>query len=56
MPGDPGTTFNLAQVYARVGEKQKALDLLTQLAERNLGFHPDSDPEFQTLALHTPIK
>lgn len=51
VPGDPGATFNLAQAYVRTGEKQKALDLLSQLAERNLGFHPDSDPEFQTLAL-----
>jgi len=50
VENDPGVMFNLAQIYVRTGEKAKALQLMKQLAQRGLGFHPDADAAFASLA------
>ncbi|HSE50163.1 MAG TPA: tetratricopeptide repeat protein [Terriglobales bacterium] len=49
-PDDAPMLFALAQIYARAGEKQKAMETLDRVAAMGLGFHPDIDPSFKALA------
>jgi DNA-binding beta-propeller fold protein YncE len=49
-PDDAPMLFTLAQIYARAGEKQKAMETLDRVAGMGLGFHPDADPALKPLA------
>lgn len=49
-PDDAPMLFTLAQIYARAGQKQKAMETLDRVAAMGLGFHPDIDPGFKPLA------